>query len=130
MEYGGIYLDNDVFVVHSLDYYRKFEMSVGFENMETYTMGSQVLVAHKNARLLKAWFDTYRSDYRKEEWYYNAGQYNHNRFQFAMSANFNYQLNNFKGGLPGKIIEKCKYIAHQEPLRFGKMFPSLLCFFL
>lgn len=31
MNYGGIYLDNDVLVINSLDKYRKFEMSVSWD---------------------------------------------------------------------------------------------------
>ena len=73
MHFGGIYLDNDVYLVNSLDRFRQFEMSLGLGNRERHTIGSQVLVAHKNARLLRAWFDTYRADYRQEEWYTNAG---------------------------------------------------------
>ena len=96
MEYGGIYLDNDVYVIRSLDYFRKFEMSVGLGNLERYTIGSQVLVAHKNARLLKAWFDSYRSNYKKNEWYTNAGQ------------------------VPGHVIRNHSYIAHLELEKFGK----------
>jgi hypothetical protein len=37
------------------------------------SIGSQVLIAHRNARLLKAHFDSYRSDYIRTQWYYNAG---------------------------------------------------------
>ena len=97
MQYGGIYLDNDVYVVSSLDKYRRFEMTVGFENMNEWVMGSQVLLAHKNARFLKAWFDTYRSDYKKDEWYTNAGH------------------------MPGKIVKKDPFIAHIEAFRLGKL---------
>ena len=31
MNYGGIYLDNDVYVVDSLDEYRKYEMVVSWD---------------------------------------------------------------------------------------------------
>lgn len=68
MHYGGIYLDNDVYVVNSLDKYRIYEMTVGFEIKNRTIMGSQVLIAHKNARFLKAWFETYRTDYKPKEW--------------------------------------------------------------
>ena len=74
MKYGGIYLDNDVYVISSLDHYRKFEMTVGMENANSgVTIGNQVILAHRNARLLKAMFDTYRYDYQQNEWYYNGG---------------------------------------------------------
>ena len=96
MEYGGIYLDNDQYVIRSLDRYRQFEMTVGFENMDKFIMGSQLLVAHRNARLLRAWFDTYRSDYKKDEWYANAGH------------------------MPGQIIRNSPYLVHTVPTEFGK----------
>lgn len=40
MKYGGIYLDNDVYVVHNLDKYRKFELAIGWPLNEP--MGTQV----------------------------------------------------------------------------------------
>ena len=104
MEYGGIYLDNDQYIVRSLDRYRQFEMTVGFEDMSKFIMGSQILIAHRNARFLKAWFDTYRSDYKKDEWYTNAGH------------------------LPGKIIRDFPFIAHVEENRLGncKLGPKIV----
>ena len=101
MEYGGIYLDNDVYVINSLDRYRRFEMSVGFETMSDAVMGSQVLVAHRNARFLKAWFDTYRTGYKLDEWYTNAGH------------------------VPGQIVRNYPFIAHVEPFRFGVFIGSV-----
>ena len=59
MNYGGIYLDNDVFVINSLNKYRKYEYSVGWESYKE-VLGTQVLIAHRNARLLRAHFDAYR----------------------------------------------------------------------
>ncbi len=73
MSFGGIYLDNDVYVVRSLDEFRKREMSVGWEKESTHRMGSQVLVAHRHARFLRAWLDSYRTEYKIDEWYTNAG---------------------------------------------------------
>lgn len=70
MKYGGIYLDNDSYLVKSLDTYRRYEMSVGWCPGES--AGNQVLVAHKNARYLKLWYDSYRY-YRPDVWYWNAG---------------------------------------------------------
>ena len=36
-------------------------------------IGCQIYIAHKNSRLLKAHFDSYRYDYKPRSWYYNAG---------------------------------------------------------
>ena len=72
MNYGGFYFDNDVYVIQSLQKYRKYEMTLGWE-IPNVSTGSQVLIAHRNARLLKAHFDSYRRDYNRSKWYYNAG---------------------------------------------------------
>ena len=59
MNYGGIYLDNDVYVIQSLQKYLKFEMTIEW-NRKNEGTGSQVMIAHRNARLLRAHFDSYR----------------------------------------------------------------------
>jgi mannosyltransferase OCH1-like enzyme len=59
MNYGGIYLDNDCYVANSLNKYLKYEMTVSWDD-ENDGLGVQVLIAHRNARLLKAHFDSYR----------------------------------------------------------------------
>jgi hypothetical protein len=74
MNYGGIFLDNDVYVVNSLNKYRFYEMALSFETNRTDSaIGNQVLFAHRNARLLKAHFDVYRRAYNATSWFYNAG---------------------------------------------------------
>ncbi|XP_046452418.1 uncharacterized protein LOC124200288 [Daphnia pulex] len=70
MKYGGIYLDNDVYVVQNLDKYRKFEMTLGWPKNES--LGSMVLIANKNARFLHLWLENYQ-DYNASLWYFNAG---------------------------------------------------------
>lgn len=65
MKYGGIFLDNDVYVVHNLDKYRQFEMTLGWPRNES--LGTMVLCANKNARFLPLWLDNYR-DYKADQW--------------------------------------------------------------
>lgn len=65
IKYGGIYLDNDVYVVHNLDKYRKFETAIGWD--EGQFLGSQVIIAHRNARFLPLWLETYRQ-YHADLW--------------------------------------------------------------
>ena len=65
MKYGGIYLDNDVYVIKNLDKYRKFEFVINWD--ENQFMGTQVIVAHKDARFLKEWLETYR-EYHSDRW--------------------------------------------------------------
>lgn len=71
MEHGGIFLDNDSYLVRSLDCFRKYEMALGLD--ENNYIGTQVLVAHKDARFLRLWLETYR-EYYPDLWYFNAGQ--------------------------------------------------------
>jgi hypothetical protein len=71
MQYGGIFLDNDSYIVRSLDVFRKYEMTVGIT--DGYNLGTQVLVAHRDARFLKLWLECYK-EYHPDSWYYNAGQ--------------------------------------------------------
>lgn len=65
-EHGGIYLDNDMYVVQSLDKYRKFEATVNWD--EGLSLGNQIIIANKNARILPLWLSTYQ-DYRSDLWY-------------------------------------------------------------
>ena len=44
MQYGGIYLDNDMFVIQSLDKYRKFEITMNWD--ENQFLGNQVTLKH------------------------------------------------------------------------------------
>lgn len=71
-KYGGIFLDNDSYLVRNMDVYRKFEMALSWD--EGQYLGTQILVAHKDARFLKLWEETYRDNYRPYLWYYNAGE--------------------------------------------------------
>ncbi|XP_046640742.1 uncharacterized protein LOC124326129 [Daphnia pulicaria] len=72
MQYGGIYLDNDCFVIHSLDKYRKFECVVNWD--EDQFLGNQVFIAHKNSRFLALYLESYKDNYYPDRWYYNGGE--------------------------------------------------------
>ena len=50
MQYGGIYLDNDVFVIRSLDKYRKYEIAMNWD--ENQFLARPVIIANKDARFL------------------------------------------------------------------------------
>ena len=71
MKYGGISLDQDVFVVQNLNRFRHFEIAIGWP--EDQHIGSQVIFAHKDARFLPLYLDQYQN-YRANSWYYNAGE--------------------------------------------------------
>jgi hypothetical protein len=66
MRYGGIYLDNDCFVIRSLEKYRKFECVVNWD--EDQFLGNQVFIAHKKARFLPLYLESYKDNYRSDEW--------------------------------------------------------------
>ena len=65
MEYGGIYLDNDFYVIQSLDKYRKFEAMILWDDEGD--LNNQMIIAHRNARILPLWLSTYQ-DYRPDLW--------------------------------------------------------------
>ncbi|CAF0761589.1 unnamed protein product [Didymodactylos carnosus] len=71
IEYGGIWMDNDVYIVQNLDRYRKFEMVLNWD--ENQFLATQLYLAHKDARFLPLYLETYRQ-YRSNLWYYNAGE--------------------------------------------------------
>ena len=53
-----------------MDKFRICEMVIGWDEGEC--LGTQVLVAHKDARFLRLWLQSYRV-YHSDQWYYNAG---------------------------------------------------------
>ncbi|XP_024085691.1 uncharacterized protein At4g19900-like [Cimex lectularius] len=71
MKYGGIFLDNDSFIVKSLNEFRKFEMTLGWA--KNGNLSNQVILANKNARFLREWLNSYKGAYNKKSWFYNAG---------------------------------------------------------
>ncbi|XP_054268627.1 uncharacterized protein LOC128990320 [Macrosteles quadrilineatus] len=72
-KYGGIYLDSDSYIVRSLDDFRRYEIALGW--FPGKDMGNQILVAHKDARFLRIWYESYKDNYDPSSWYYNAGTY-------------------------------------------------------
>ena len=70
-EFGGIYLDRDMYVVKSLNEFLKYKMTVSW-NLGL-NLGSQILIGHKNARFLNLYIEIYHY-YDSIQWYYNAGQ--------------------------------------------------------
>ena len=70
-KYGGIYLDNDIYVINKLDKYRHFEFVLGWPDGEW--IGNMLLMGHKDARFITQFIDTYKN-YRPDIWYYNGGE--------------------------------------------------------
>lgn len=69
--YGGIFIDNDVYLVQNMDRFRRFEMAVEIPDIKS--IGTMTLVAHKDARFLRLWLNSYKQ-YYGHLWYYNAGE--------------------------------------------------------
>lgn len=92
-QYGGIYLDNDVLVCQSLHQFRRYEFTLNWDVGQS--LGSQVLIGHKNARFLKFVLESYKL-YDTNRWYYNAAE------------------------LPTKaILRKYPQIVHRIKVKFG-----------
>jgi hypothetical protein len=51
LEFGGIYIYQDVYVVQNLDTFRKYEMTLSLNAVHDMING--ILIAHKNSRFLK-----------------------------------------------------------------------------
>ena len=71
MTYGGIYFDCDVIVINSLNPLRMYNMAIGREKYPKLIMGT--ILANKNAKFLRIWYETYKHTYRPFQWDYNAG---------------------------------------------------------
>ena len=61
-KYGGIYLDNDIYVINNLDKYRRFEFTLGWPDGEW--IGNMLLMGHEDARFITQFIDTYKN-YRR-----------------------------------------------------------------
>ena len=58
MFYGGVFIDENVYLVEPLDDYRRFEMVI-FQFNST-SMRTDLMIASRNARFIRACFDSYR----------------------------------------------------------------------
>ena len=58
-------------------------------------IGNQVMIAHRNARFLKAHYDGYRTNYTKNVWYWNGG------------------------GFPKQVLLKNRELAHSVKYQLG-----------
>ncbi len=59
LEFGSIYIDQDVYVVQNLDKFMKYEMTLSLNVMEL--MSNGIFIAHKNSRFLRLYLDLYRN---------------------------------------------------------------------
>ncbi|XP_054166207.1 uncharacterized protein LOC128963719 [Oppia nitens] len=73
-QFGGIYFDNDIYVVKSLHEFRNYEMTfqLTFKDSKP-SVGPQAMIVHRNARFLKIWIDSFH-DYRADSWFYTGGE--------------------------------------------------------
>lgn len=69
MEFGGIFINNDVVLIESLDKFRRFEMTVGRDDNKY--IGNQVLIANRKSRFLHLWYHSYKS-YNSSLLFYNS----------------------------------------------------------
>lgn len=101
IKYGGIYLDNDSYIVQNLEVFFENDMTLGRETGGG--ISDQVLIAKRNATFLHLWLDSY-VDYRRTEWFYNGGE------------------------LPTKILRENPNLVHAVPTKLAeyKTIPSLL----
>ena len=58
-KYGGMYLDNDIYVINKLDKYRRFEFVLGWPDGEW--IGNMLMMANRDARFTTQFLDTYKN---------------------------------------------------------------------
>ena len=59
LEVGGIYIDDDVYILKSLNELRVHEMVLGEENYDA--LANSVILASKNAWFLHRWYSEYKN---------------------------------------------------------------------
>ena len=60
-----------IVVVLNLEYYfkssyRKYEIAINWD--ENDSIGTQVIIAHKDSRFLKLWLESYKDNYMADKW--------------------------------------------------------------
>ena len=71
-QYGGIYLDYDVIVLHSFNPLRKFDAVMGKEKPPKLNAG--VILSSKNSVFLQLLKQSYKNNYRPLDWDYNCAR--------------------------------------------------------
>uniref|UniRef100_A0A1B6DY42 Alpha-1,4-N-acetylglucosaminyltransferase n=1 Tax=Clastoptera arizonana TaxID=38151 RepID=A0A1B6DY42_9HEMI len=71
IKYGGIIIDHDTYIIKNLNKFRNFEATINWDDDQY--LGCQIIIAHKDARFLKLYLESYRV-YKPDLWYYNAGE--------------------------------------------------------
>lgn len=102
-KYGGIYLDNDVFVCQSLDTFLKYEFTLNWDDGQF--LASQILIGVPKSRFSRMVMETYKA-YNQSLWYYNAAE------------------------LPTRaILERYPYLVHRVKVKFGVDGPEACQYF-
>ena len=75
-QFGGIYLDTDVYVVRPFNDFFKYELTLDWDKNPNGTLGPrflelQTIIAHKNARFLRLWLKSYHF-YNGRLWVFNS----------------------------------------------------------
>ena len=113
MEYGGIYMDFDVIALKSFDDLRFYNMTMGLEYFGSPgRLNNGVIVATKQARFLKLWYETYH-DFTKREWDYHDSIVPYEmQFQFPELIHVEEKTINFPGGKELELIYDKVYDWH------------------
>ena len=90
---GGVFLDQDTFLVRNLSAFRGHEVTLGWPHGQN--IGIQLILAKPDAAFMRLWLASYK-DYRPSLWYYNAG--------VAPTE---------------QILSRCPHLVHAVRRRFG-----------
>jgi len=62
MEYGGIYLDEDLILFESINHLRCFEAVIVLNDKKNKKYNSKLIMGHRNSRIFKSFYDSFRTN--------------------------------------------------------------------
>ena len=74
LEYGGIYLDTDIWLIRSFDPLRRYSCVLGAQSIKPFRLCGSMILANKTSPFLKLWMEHILVDYQVKRRGYNSGQ--------------------------------------------------------
>eukprot|EP01083_Nonionella_stella_P276374 939055_1 len=71
MNYGGLYIDTDVWLLKSIEPLRKYPITLGSEDSQR-ALPNAAILAHPQSVFLRRWYDRYLTDYQPRKWGFNS----------------------------------------------------------
>ena len=110
MKHGGMYIDTDVIVLKPFTPLRRFNITMGIEyHGDPGRLNNGIIIANKNAKFLRIWYDTYRN-FTKREWDYHDSIIPYRlQFQYPRLIHVEEKTLNYPSGKEIDLIFKHRY---------------------